>query len=364
MEKIRVNLNKTEDKSYGIIIKNGILQDVAKDLKESDIAHKYIIVTDSNVEPLYGEKLLLEFEKEGLNTDMISFSAGEKYKNRDTKESIENFMLERKFGRDSAVVALGGGVVGDMAGYVAATYMRGVPYVQVPTTLLACVDSSIGGKTAVDTKHGKNLIGAFHQPRKVYIDVDTLITLEEKEMKEGLAEVIKYGVIRDGELFAFLEENIKGVFLYNKRALVHIIKVGCKIKGQIVEQDERESGLRKILNFGHTIGHAVENLSGYELSHGEAISIGMIVEGRLAVAMKLLQNHELSRLTELMKKAGLPTEIPKGIEMSNIIEAMKLDKKSRSGKIEMALPKEIGCMAQVNGNYGLKVDESLIANVT
>jgi 3-dehydroquinate synthase len=363
MEKIRVNLKKVEDKSYDILIGEGLLSRIPDEMKEAGLAHRFAIVTDSTVGKLYGSTLLDEFGRSGLETRLIAFPAGEENKNRETKAWIEDRMLEHKFGRDSAVIALGGGVVGDTAGYVAATYTRGLPYVQVPTTLVACVDSSIGGKTAVDTPHGKNLIGAFHQPWRVYIDVDTLLSLNEKEIREGLAEVIKYGVISDGDLFSFLEKNMAGVFSYDKRALTRIIKRGCEIKGEVVEKDERESNLRKILNFGHTIGHAVENLSDYKISHGEAISIGMAAEGKLAVMMGLWKEEELGRLVRLLAEAGLPTSMPGHMRMEDIIDTMKLDKKSRGGRIEMVLPAAIGRMADINGSYGLKIEESLLRDI-
>jgi 3-dehydroquinate synthase len=363
MEKIRVNLKKVEDKSYDILIGEGLLSRIPDEMKEAGLAHRFAIVTDSTVGKLYGSTLLDEFGRSGLETRLIAFPAGEENKNRETKAWIEDRMLEHKFGRDSAVIALGGGVVGDTAGYVAATYTRGLPYVQVPTTLVACVDSSIGGKTAVDTPHGKNLIGAFHQPWRVYIDVDTLLSLNEKEIREGLAEVIKYGVISDGDLFSFLEKNMAGVFSYDKRALTRIIKRGCEIKGEVVEKDERESNLRKILNFGHTIGHAVENLSDYKISHGEAISMGMAAEGKLAVMMGLWKEEELGRLVRLLAEAGLPTSMPGHMRMEDIIDTMKLDKKSRGGRIEMVLPAAIGRMADINGSYGLKIEESLLRDI-
>ncbi len=363
IEKIRVNLEISEDKSYDILIGEGILEHIAGDVKDVGLAHRFAVVTDSNVGPLYGERLLERFRDSGLDTHLITFPAGEKNKNRETKAWIEDRMLELILARDSAVIALGGGVAGDIAGFVAATYTRGLPYVQVPTSLVACVDSSIGGKTAVDTPHGKNLIGAFHQPWRVYIDVDTLLTLNEKEIREGLAEVIKYGVIRDEELFAFLEQNMDAVFSYDKQALGYIIRRGCEIKAEVVERDERESNLRKILNFGHTIGHAVENLSVYGITHGEAISIGMIAEGKLAVQMGLWSSYDLDRLGSLIKQAGLPSEIPADMETKIIVDTMKLDKKSRGGQIEMALPSRIGEMADKEGSYGLRVDEHLIAEV-
>ena len=296
MGNIKVNLKKTEDKSYDIVIEEGVLGQIPSLLKEAGLGHKFAIITDSTVELLYGAALSEEFIKNDLANKIITFPAGEQNKNRDTKAWIEDQMLEDKFGRDSVVIALGGGVVGDIAGYVAASYTRGLSYVQIPTTLVACVDSSIGGKTAVDTVHGKNLIGAFHQPWAVYIDVNTLLTLNEKEIREGLAEVIKYGVISDDNLFSFLEENMHLIFSYDKQALTHIIKRGCEIKAQVVEKDEKESNLRKILNFGHTIGHAVENLSDYKISHGGAISIGMVAEGKLAVEMGLWNEGDLKKV--------------------------------------------------------------------
>ncbi|MEQ9618538.1 MAG: 3-dehydroquinate synthase [Deltaproteobacteria bacterium] len=363
MDKVKVNLKISEDKSYEIFIGEGVLERVARQAAEARLGHKFAIITDSNVESLYAGELLERFERAGIDISLISFPAGEMHKNRDTKAWIEDRMLEKGFGRDSAVIALGGGVVGDMAGYVAATYTRGIPYVQVPTSLVACVDSSIGGKTAVDTTHGKNLIGAFHQPWRVYIDLDTLLTLPEKEIREGLAEVIKYGVIEDRDLFVFLESDMDRVFSYDKEALGRIIRRSCEIKAVVVERDERESNLRKILNFGHTIGHAIENLSHYAISHGEAISIGMVAEGKLAVNMGLWGEGDLRRLAAVIRKAGLPAELPEGMEIGRIINTMRLDKKSRGGHIEMALPGGLGRMAQIEGNYGIRIEDSAIRDL-
>lgn len=364
MPEIRVNLNKTEDNSYDIIIEDGVLKKIPEILEKAKLGHKLAIITDSTVKPLYADQLSAAIAEKGLENKVISIPAGEQSKTREVKAWIEDQMLEDKFGRDSAVIAIGGGVVGDIAGYVAASYTRGLPYVQIPTTLVACVDSSIGGKTAVDTAYGKNLIGAFHQPRAVFIDVNTLLTLNEKEIREGLAEVIKYGVIKDAELFSYLQEDMDSVFSYDKEALTYIIKRGCEIKAYVVENDEKESNLRKILNFGHTMGHAVENLSDYTISHGEAISIGMVAEGKIAVEMGIWNEDELATLTELIHKASLPTIVPDYMKADQIIDAMKLDKKSRGGSIEMVLPKKIGEMASVDGGYGIKIDESIIRKVT
>lgn len=362
MEKVTVNIRKLEDKSYEILVGRNILDQIPAELKKTGLAHSYAIISDSNVADLYGKALLEKFMRSGLRASLISFAAGEASKNRRTKLVLENKMLKLGFARDSAIIALGGGVVGDLAGFVAATYNRGIPYLQVPTTLVACVDSSIGGKTGVDTPHGKNLIGAFHQPWRVYIDVQTLDTLEEKEIREGLAEIIKYGVIVDETLFKTIENQISKVFARDPKSLISIIKRCCEIKGSIVERDERESNLRKILNFGHTVGHAIEKIYNYEMTHGEAISIGMIIEGRIAVKLGLLESGDFERLFSLLSKAGLPTEFPTGPDPKLMIDTMKLDKKARGGDIEMALPRKIGEMSDSDGKFGIKVQENLIFN--
>lgn len=363
MEKVKVNLKRTEDKSYDIIVGEETLKQIPLDLEKEKLAYSYAIITDSTVLAIYGNRLYEGCRHRGLNTFLISFPAGEENKNRATKDKIEDEMSKYKIGRDSAVIALGGGVVGDVSGYVAATYNRGLPYIQVPTTLVACVDSSIGGKTGVDTPYGKNLIGAFHQPRRVYIDVNTLRTLPEKEIRGGLAEVIKYGVIKDNILFEFLEQNVEQVFSLNTDVLIHIIKRSCEIKGEVVELDEKESNLRKILNFGHTIGHAIENFFNYTISHGEAISMGMVAEGEIAVELGIWQKDELDRLVSILKKSGLPVNLPDTLDLKQIIDIMKLDKKARGGKIEMALPKKIGEMAEISGSYGIRVEERVIFDV-
>jgi 3-dehydroquinate synthase len=360
MEKVLVKLKKTEDRSYEILIGRNILKTIPAELKEIGLAHSYAIISDSNVANIYGKKLLDQFLKSGLTTHLIYFPAGEINKNRGTKVILENKMLRLGLARDSAIIALGGGVVGDVAGFVAATYNRGIPYIQIPTTLVACVDSSIGGKTGIDTPYGKNLIGAFHQPYSVYIDVDTLVTLEKKELREGLAEVIKYGVITDGKLFGLVENQIDQIFSHNPEMLISIIKRCCEIKGSIVERDEKEANLRKILNFGHTVGHAIEKLYNYKMTHGEAISIGMIIEGKIALSLRILDSSDFERLATLLRKAGLPTRFPKMPDFKMMIDTMKLDKKARDGNIEMVLPSKIGEMSVSDGKFGIRIEEHLI----
>jgi 3-dehydroquinate synthase len=363
MEKVKVNLKKTEDRSYEVIIGEGILKTIPLDLDNDKNPYSSVIVTDSIVSSLYGQELLKAFNNSGLNSHLISFPAGETHKNRDTKAWIEDEMSKLKIGRDSCLIALGGGVVGDVVGFVAATYNRGLSYIQVPTTLVASVDSSIGGKTGVDTPYGKNLIGAFYQPWKVYIDVDTLQTLSQKEIREGLAEVTKYSVIKDEELFEYLEKNIDRVFSFITKVLTHVIKRCCEIKGEVVELDEKESNLRKILNFGHTVGHAIETTSDYKISHGEAISMGMVIEGKIGIEMGFWNKFEFERLLVLLQRAGLPVKLPKSLDITRIIDVMKLDKKARQGNLEMVLPRKIGEMAKVNSNYGIRIEEKLIKRI-
>ena len=362
MKKIEVTASSNEDNSYEILIGQGLLGRIAGDLAEAAIAHSHALVTDSNVAELYGAKLLGDLEDALAEVRMITFPAGEQSKTREIKSFIEDRMLESGFGRDSSVIALGGGVVGDIAGFVAATYMRGVSCVQIPTSLVACVDSSVGGKTAVDTPHGKNLIGAFYQPWRVYVDTDTLKTLGPKQLAEGLAEIIKYGVIKSGDLFQYLEENIEKIYGFDDVALLEVIETSCRIKAEVVEKDEKEQNLRKILNFGHTVGHAIEQLSDYTISHGEAISAGMIIEGKIALGETGWSEEEQERLTRLLKKAGLPTKPPREIDVGKIIDVMKIDKKARKGKIEMSLPERIGEMKEQGGNYGIKVGEQTITS--
>lgn len=320
----------------------------------------WAVIADSTVSGLYAPAFMRELKKRVRRAELFEFPPGEQSKTRETKQKIEDMMQCALMGRDSAVVALGGGVTGDIAGFVAATYCRGIPYVQIPTTLVACADSAIGGKTGVDTPAGKNLIGAFHQPAAVYADTALLSTLKKAEIAQGLAEVIKYGVIKDAELFVFLEKNMEKLFDRDAESISHIVARSCSIKAEVVEKDERENDLRKILNFGHTVGHAVEKLSDYSVPHGSAVGIGMVAEAEISKKMELLSESEARRIKEIVKAAGLPSGMPVEMEKQKLLDAMRMDKKARAGRIEMSLPCRIGEIALTDGRRSVAVDETLL----
>lgn len=352
---------KGMDCSYKIIIEPDCLKKIGEYLKKKPFGSRYIIITDSNVRRLYGDKLLKGLKKSGIAADIIDFPAGEDYKTRETKAKIEDEMHAMGFGRDSCVLALGGGVVGDVAGFVAATFDRGINYIQIPTTLLAQVDSSVGGKVGVNTPNGKNLIGAFYQPKVVFIDTNALKTLPEKDIKNGLAEIIKYGVSYDRNFFELLETNIEKLRKLKTEYIVKVIFRSCEIKAEIVGKDEKEEKLRSILNYGHTIGHAVEKCSNYSYTHGEAIAIGMRYAGMLAARMGSWNRKESERQDKLLDKAGL-TEKAK-LNVDKMIEAMRADKKVKAGEIRLVLPRGIGNMKKINGQYKIKVSEAELRKV-
>ncbi|MFH1105789.1 MAG: 3-dehydroquinate synthase [Candidatus Aenigmatarchaeota archaeon] len=362
MKNVHVNLRKVVDNSYDIVIEPGCLSTIAKDLKAKPLAYRHAIITDSNVGPLYGASLLKDLKGHGLNADIFYFSAGEEHKNRETKSYLEDMLTEKGFGRDTLIIALGGGVVGDLAGFVAATYDRKVPFIQVPTTLMADVDSSVGGKVAVDTPHGKNLVGAFYQPKKVYIDPNTLRTLPRQEFASGMAEVIKHAMIMDKEYFEFLEENADAINNLNVNVLVKMIKRSCEIKGKVVELDEEEENLRGVLNFGHTIGHGLEKVSNYTLPHGYGVSIGGRYAGEISAKRSLLRERELERYITLSKRFGLPTETH-DVDTAELLKAMGADKKVERGQKNFVLPRTIGEMATVNGKYKIPVADNEIIDV-
>jgi len=342
----------------------GLISHVAAIAKEVCAAHRYAVITDSNVGPIYGRQIKKGFSRDKV--DVLTISAGESNKTRDTWGSLTDQMLVRGFGRDSAVIALGGGVVGDLAGFVAATFMRGVPVVQVPTSLMAMVDAAIGGKTAVDTPAGKNLVGVFHAPAAIVVDPQVLTTLPLNELRAGFAEVIKHGVIADEPYLRTVVGATKELLAKDGptsdsmlAAIVHSIE----IKAGIVSRDEREEGLRKTLNFGHTIGHAVELVSGYSLLHGEAVAIGMALEGRLAEQIGVAKAGTAAAIVKALQSAGLPTDLPTGFMAGEVIEAMKSDKKGVSGKTRFALPLRVGAMAGAKTGWSVQVGDDQLREV-
>ncbi len=318
---------------------------------------KALVVTDQNVEQPHGEAVRQSLADGGWQCELFVMEPGELSKSLPVVSEIYDKLVEMKAGRQTVVFAVGGGVVGDAAGFAAATYARGIPFVQIPTTLLAHVDSSVGGKVGINHPQAKNLIGAFHQPMGVVIDTATLTTLPERDYKAGLAEVIKYGVILDDEFFEYLEQNVAGLNQRSPEVMQTIISRSCRLKADVVEQDEYEhTGLRAILNYGHTFGHAFEALCQYgELLHGEAVAIGMISASRLAERLKMMDPSVTQKQLALMEAVNLPTKLPAGLNFSadEILNRMRLDKKSVGGKLRFVLPTQIGevkVVANVNEN--------------
>jgi 3-dehydroquinate synthase len=315
---------------------------IGSDLAKRNFAKRYIIVADDHVADLFGAQLQESITAAGLDCDLITFPRGEASKHLGTVAELASRLAQLGVDRKDALIALGGGVTGDITGFLAASYMRGIPFIQVPTTLLAQVDSSVGGKTGVDIPEGKNLIGAFYQPKCVYIDSLLLKSLPPKELLNGLAEVIKYGVIWDSDFFAYLSENRGAILALDLPVLEKVIARCCAIKAEVVAADERESDLRRILNYGHTIGHAVEAASGYSLDHGLAVAIGMVAVNELAVGKGLISRETADRVRELIAAYGLPVDIPVEYDCRQIKDYLKTDKKTIGGRIFFVLPTEIG----------------------
>ena len=337
------------ERAYDIILGPDLLSHAAEFFEATMKGRQVLLACDGNVAELHGAKLHASLEGAGYRVETLTLPPGENTKNAAHLGQLWDKLSAARFGRDSIVVAVGGGVAGDLVGFAAASYMRGVDFVQVPTSLLAMVDSSVGGKTGINHPLAKNLIGAFWQPRLVLADTDTLKTLPEAECVSALAEIIKYGVIYDADFFAWLEQNIGAVRRHDPEALVHAIKRSCEIKADVVTQDERENGLRAILNFGHTLGHAIENSAGYGVyRHGEAIAIGMVAESQLAMRMGAVDwgGGEHDRLVALIEAAGLPVRLAPGHELTieTLIAAARSDKKNRGGQIHYALPIHMGLM--------------------
>lgn len=338
MQTLRVELG---DRSYPIYIGSGLLaraELIAERLRKKKVA----IVTNDTVAPLYLAPFRLALESRGVEVLPITLPDGESHKNWQTLNRIFDSLLENHCERGTTIIALGGGVIGDLAGFAAAAFLRGVPYIQVPTTLLAQVDSAVGGKTAINHPLGKNMIGAFYQPRAVIIDTDTLATLQPREFAAGLAEVVKYGLIRDPALFDWLENNVTQLVKRDPKPLAHAIERSCAIKAEIVALDEREDGVRALLNLGHTFGHAIEAGMGYGAwLHGEAVAAGMVLAARLSQRLGLIAMQDVSRISALLARAGLPVT-PPDLGLARFLELMRHDKKIEAGRIRFVLLNRIG----------------------
>jgi 3-dehydroquinate synthase len=340
MEGVRVDLG---ERSYDIIIGSGLLKDIGQKVQTLGFSGKAALISNPAVYNLYGNTVSAALKDAGCDLTEVLIPDGEEYKSLAYAEKIYESLLKAKLDRKSVLFALGGGVIGDITGFAASTYMRGIDFIQVPTTLLAQVDSSVGGKTGVNHPLGKNMIGTFWQPRFVCIDTATLKTLPRREFLSGLGEVIKYGVIWDEDFFVYLETNRDKILQLDATALTYIIRRSCEIKSQVVSKDERESGLRAILNYGHTIGHALETITGYkQYLHGEAVAIGMYMEAKLSSQLGLIRQEEVSRIKALIDSCDLPSEMPDEITIPDLMEKMQIDKKTVAGKMHFVLPEKVG----------------------
>ncbi len=344
MIKIKVNLG---ERSYPILIGHGLIDDLGFEIAKYFKNKKFMLITDANVNKLYAQKVMNSLKENGISASLAVIPNGEKYKNIEQAKIIYKECIKNEMHRDSGIIALGGGVISDLAGFAAATYMRGVPLVNIPTTLVGQIDAAIGGKTGINFE-AKNIIGSFYQPKLVIIDPNFLKTLPEGEIKNGLAEIIKYSVIKDANLFRFLERNKQKIMELDKNSLLKVISRCCLIKARIAEKDEKENNIRAILNYGHTIGHAIERISDYKIPHGKAVAIGMMKEAKIARMLELLDEKQERKIIELLSKYNLAEDMQ--FNKKDILKAIGLDKKILNAKIRFVLPVKIGkvCMTPVS----------------
>ena len=344
MSTFRVELKKVVDDSYEVEVGYDLTDHLMEDLKSGLVGKikKFAVITDSIVKELYAEPILERLTAAGYQANLFEFPEGEKSKTREVKAMLEDAMLAMEYRRDCCIIAVGGGVVTDLAGFVAGTFGRGVPFINYATTLLAAADASVGGKTAVDTPLATNLIGLFNQPVKVYLDIATWKTLPKRQIISGLAETIKHACLADAAFFDYLDRHMEEILALEKEACEHIAHENVRIKYEVVMQDERESGLREVLNLGHTVGRAIETVSDYKLLHGEAVSIGLVAQAMLACKKGYMTEEEKNRVITLLNKAGLPTEIPDYIDREVLVKKLYTDKKVRDGKLRFVLEQGIG----------------------
>ena len=345
MRKVKVELGIN---SYDIYIGDALSDELKNFVSNAKFSKKALLVTDTNVKKIFSGEIMLALESAGLEVKLVTIPAGETSKCLAEAEKIYTAAIEFGLDRKSAIFALGGGVIGDLTGFIAATYLRGVPFVQIPTSLLAQVDSSVGGKVAVNHQLGKNLIGAFHQPKAVFIDLNMLNTLLSREIASGLGEIVKYGVINDSDLFKYLEDNAYQTLALENEVMEHIIARSCEIKAEVVSKDEKEGGLRRILNFGHTMAHAIEEASGYsKYTHGEAVAIGMIGAARISNNLGRIDEATFNRLQALIDKLGMVSKA-QNCDIDHMFNAIFRDKKTINGKIYWVLMDEIGKVSIVS----------------
>ncbi|MBQ4059311.1 MAG: 3-dehydroquinate synthase [Lachnospiraceae bacterium] len=366
MSTFNVELKKVVDDSYDIEIGFELMNTLIQDLKNGLVGkiRKFAVITDSIVKDLYADKIHSLLLAEGYQADLFVFEAGEKQKTRKTKEEIEDAMLAKGYRRDCCIIAVGGGVVTDLAGFVAGTYGRGVPFINYATTLLAAADASVGGKTAVDTPLATNLIGLFNQPQKVYLDIATWKTLPKRQVISGMAETIKHACLANREFFDYLDANMDKLLEVDKEACEHIAEENCKVKYEVVMKDERESGLREVLNLGHTVGRAIETVSDYELLHGEAVSIGIVAEVKLAYKLGYMNANERDAVIALLQKARLPVAIPEYIDREELVRKLYTDKKVRDGKLRFVIQKGIGDVVEFEpGVFATPIEESVAREI-
>lgn len=366
MSTFNVELKRVVDDTYDISIGYELQSELIDDLGKGLVGKlkKFAVITDTNVRDLYAKPICEKLIKAGFSVDMFVIPAGEKSKTRETKAKVEDAMLEKGYRRDCCIIAVGGGVVTDLAGFIAGTYARGVPFINYATTLLAAADASVGGKTAVDTPLATNLIGLFNQPKKVYIDIAAWATLPKRQMASGMAETIKHACLASKDMFEFIEENLESILNFEKFACEYIAENNCRIKYEVVMKDERESGLREILNLGHTVGRAIETVSDYKLLHGEALGIGMAAEALLSARLGYMSEEQANRVIELYNRAGLPTQIPDYIDRETLVKKLYTDKKVRDGKLRFVLQKGIGDVVEfAPGVYARPIEEELAREI-
>ncbi len=343
---VRVPIPAGRDASYPVVVGAGVLGELPALLARHAAAARYAVIADSVVAPLYGEPLVAALDAAGLAVRLFTFPAGERHKTRATWQTLSDALLAEHHGRDATILALGGGVTGDLAGFVAATLMRGIPHVQLPTSTVAMLDAAVGGKTGVDAPAGKNLVGAFHQPRLVVADTGTLRTLPADAFADGLAEAVKHGVIADAAYLAELEAAAGQILARDAAMLERVVARSIAIKAAVVADDPTEAGRRAVLNFGHTVAHAIEAASGFTITHGSAVAVGMVTEARLGERLGHTAAGTADRIVAAVRRFGLPHAVPAGLAPDRLVACMRSDKKGRAGELRFAFPAAIGEMAR------------------